>query len=75
MKYYCHNCKREYEDLSFKYCPVCLTKIIEKPLNYKNKNIQENSDPRRKEIFDWLYKLYDNNVDNLRDIFCLRIIN
>lgn len=69
MKYYCRNCKREYEDLSFKYCPVCLTKIIEKPFNYENKNIQENLDPRRKEIFDWLYELYDGNVDNLREMY------
>lgn len=67
MEYYCRNCKREYEDLSFKYCPVCLTKIVKKPLNYEN--IHGNQDPRRKEIFDRLYELYGTNVDNLREIY------
>lgn len=38
-----------------------------KPLNYEN--IQENPDPRRKEIFDRLYELYGANVDNLREMY------
>lgn len=30
MKYYCPNCKREYEYSGYKYCPLCFEKLNEK---------------------------------------------
>lgn len=42
MDYHCPSCKREYEDLSFKYCPVCLTKIVKKQIIQSDvNNIEE----------------------------------
>ena len=40
MVYYCPSCNRVYDDLMFKYCPVCNVKIKKRPADY-SKEIED----------------------------------